>query len=449
MANYAIATANIVLQTATVTRAGFGTPIFISSHRSFQERIRSYGSAADVAEDFGTDSAAYIAATQFFAHSVSINTLKIGRREASGTYTPTNITTGSVHTITVTVNDGDAVTASYTAAPSDTEEDVVTALVAVITGDVDVAAHVTAALVGTGSSATMTLSLVGAGDVYAVSELLNVGESYTSTETAADVMTAIQDEDDDFYFVTAEDHTETFVLAMAGVVQAQSKLYFTSSQELTSITAVYSDTATDVAAQLKQANYTQTAVIWDDEADAKFVECNFVGSNAFRSPDAPGEASTWFGKTLPGLTTAKNSTGNVLTTTQRNNLKARNVSYIAPTAAGDVLVGAKTSGGKWIDEMRTLHCMAARLSEALELLVINAGGKLVGGRAGVALCEAEVIKVLNKFIASNALESFVIDSTNATIDQNTRTLSGLKFTAVLLGAIHEIVVSGTLVNAEV
>lgn len=449
MANYAIATANIVLQTATVTRAGFGTPIFISSHRSFQERIRSYGSAADVAEDFGTDSAAYIAATQFFAHDVSISTLKIGRREASGTYTPTNIDAGSIHTITVAVNDGDAVEATYTASVSDTAEDVVTALVAVITGDADVAAHVTAALVDTGTDAVMTLTLVGAGDVYSVSELSNVNESYTTTETAADVMTAIQNEDDDFYFVTAEDHTGTFVVAMAGVVQAQSREYFTSSQEDTSITTVYSDTATDIAAQLKQANYTRTAVIWDDEADTKFVECNFVGSNAFRSPDAPNEASTWFGKTLPGLTTAKNSTGNALTATQRNNLKARNVSFIAPTAAGDIVVGGKTSGGKWIDEMRTLDCMSTRLSEELELLVINAGAKLPGGRVGVALCESSVIKVLNRFIASNALESFVVDSTGATIDQNTRTLSNLKFTAVLLGAIHEIVVSGALVNAEV
>lgn len=443
MADYAIATANIVLQTATVTRAGFGTPIFISSHRSFQERIRSYGSAADVAEDFGTDSAAYIAATQFFAHDVSISTLKIGRREASGTYTPANIGAGSIHTITVAVNDGDAVEATYTASVSDTAEDVVTALVAVITGDADVAAHVTAALVGTGTDAVMALTLVGAGDVYSVSELSNVSESYTTTETAAEVMTAIQNEDDDFYFVTADDHTEIFVLAMAGVVQSQSKLYFTSSQEAASITTVYSDTATDIAAQLKQNVYTRTAFVWDEEADTKFIECNYVGVNAPVAPDE--ESQVWDGRVLPGQSVAKNTTGNALTSTQQANLEARNASYIVTSSIGPIIVGGKTSSGEWIDNIRTVDCMAARITEGQDTLILNQQGKkLPSGDEGKAKVDSRMTKDLLPFIASNAIRSFTTDLTEAVFDVNTRRLSNVKFDAIFEDAIIRVTIAGTL-----
>ena len=126
MANKVIATVNIVLRTATVSRAGFGTPIFIATHRGFQERIRSYASTDEVAEDFDTSSPVYVAATRVFSHDVSVSTFKVGRRESdSNTYTPENVEEGSVTSITVTVNDGDSVVASHTTGSAEDAEDIV------------------------------------------------------------------------------------------------------------------------------------------------------------------------------------------------------------------------------------------------------------------------------------------------------------------------------------
>lgn len=443
-----IATVNITLQTATVSRAGFGTPVFISSHRAFPERIRSYGSLSDVAEDFQTTDAAYIAASQFFAHDVSPSVIKIGRREAVGTYAPSNVDNGSVHAITVTVNDGDAVVAAYTATAGNTAEDVATVLAAAINGDAEVSAHVTAGVSGTGADAVLTITLDGVGDVYSVSGLTNIVGTYTSTESAADVMTAIEEQDGGFYFVTADDHTEEFVLAMATVVQAQKRLYFVSSQELTSITSAYSIASTDILAKLIQNNYTRTIGMWDEEADTKFVECNYVAVNA---PFSPDESSVvWDGRILPGLSVAKNAAGYEITNTQKANLVARNASYVATSNAGQVRVfGGKAASGVWIDEMRTRDCMEARVQEGMEALILNqAGTKLPGGTVGKSLVESTLAFALSKFVTSGALDSFNIDMSAATIDQSTRTLSNVKFTAVLSGAILRVVINGTLVNQE-
>lgn len=442
-----IATVSIVLRTATVSRAGFGTPIFISSHRNFQERVRTYTSMAGVGEDFDSTDAAYIAAQQFYAHTPSVAKLKIGRREATGSFVLQNVDNGSIHTITVTVNDGDAVAASYTASAGNTAEDVATALAAAINGDVDVAAHVTASVSGTGVDAVLAIALVGAGDVYSVSELTNIVGTYTSTETAGDVMDAIKEVDDDFYFVTAEDHTDAFVLAMAAVVQSMEKLYFTASDDVNSLTP-YSVASTDILAQLAQNNYTRTVGMYHQDADTKFTECNYVGVNAPFSPDQ--KAVVWYGRSLPGLSVSLNASGNGLTATQQINMDARNASYIVSTNAGDRIIGGKTSGNLWIDDQRTLDCMSARVKEGQEALLLNqAGNKVPGGRAGVSLCEAALAKSLTPFVASNAISEFVTDSTAATIDQDTRTLSGLAFSATLSGAIVKVVIDGELVNEEV
>lgn len=438
-----IATVNVVLRTATVGRAGFGTPLFISSHRNFQERVRTYTSMEAVGEDFDSTDAAYVAAQQFFSHTPSVSQLKIGRREADGIFTPSNVDNGSIHTITVTVNDGDSVTASVTAGLSDAAADVSADLITLINGDPDVAAHITASASGDG----IAIAPKAAGDVYSVSGLGNITATYTSTETAGDVLDAVTEADGDFYFVTAEDHTETFVLAMAAAVQAMERLYFVSNQEMSALT-VFSDISTDIPAKLKQNNYTRTSVIWDEEADSKFVECSYVGVNAPFSPDE--QAVVWDGRVLPGISVAKNSSGNMINSTQQLNLDNRNASYVVKTAAGDRVLGGKTAEGTWIDEVRIRDCVAARVKERLEALLLNqAGTKVPGNKAGVSLCEAQVASALNAFVRSTAIDSYVVDSSAATIDLATRTLNNLRFDAVLSGAILRVVVNGTLTNQEV
>ena len=443
-----ITTVNLALRTATVSRAGFGTPIFISAHNSFVERARSYASLSAVGEDFSTAHPAYIAAQGVFASTPSVPAFKIGRRvTTSNSLIPENVVAGSTHSVTVTVDDGNVVTAAYVASGGDTELEVATALASAINGDAPVAAKITATVVGTGAAAVVQIVKVGAEDAYAVTGLINLGESFVTVESAPDALSAITAEDNDFYFILADDHTEVFVLAMAGAVQASEKQYFVSSQETGSINTAYSVAATDLLAKIKQAAYTRTAYMWDETADTAYPECNFVGQNAPYSPDT--NAVVWDGLKLAGVDVAKNTLGNQITSTQQNNLIARNASFVIGTGAGNRLLGGKVASGEWIDNIRTLDNIAARVREDQDAKVMNqAGKKIGGGKEGVATLENVLQGSLNPFVASNALSSYSTGTSKASIDTGTRTLSGMEFTAFLKGAIIRVIIDGSLQNQE-
>lgn len=439
MADLPITTVSVSKQTATVSAEGFGTPIFFTKHRAFLERIRAYSSLAGVAEDFATSENAYKAATGIFSSDVNVAQFKIARIEANMTLAPEAVAIGKDYEVTVAV-DGASVAATYTAIVDDTEEDIVDALLAQIVADTDITAVVTVSKVGTGATAVLNF-VSGVDDQYSVTAVKGLTRAFTSTETPADMFTKVNEEDDDFYFITAEDHSQSFVLAMAAVAAANKKQYATSSDESASITASYSDTATDTGAKLIQGNHERTFSVWSHEAGIKFPECYYVGKNAKYAPDE--QSVTWYGLQLSGLEAARNTSGNVLTTTQRNNLANRNMNYIKPTRAGDRIVEGKTASGEYIDIIHTIDTIEARVAEAQEGLLLNqSGGKVPATASGIALVVSAISTVLERFVQSGALVSYSVDINNAEIDQATRTLQNVKFTAFLAGAIHHTEISG-------
>ena len=157
----------------------------------------------------------------------------------------------------------------------------------------------------------------------------------------------------------------------------------------------------------------------------------------------------WDGRSLPGISVAKNSEGNQIGSTAQTNLESRNMSYVINTSAGPRVVGGKVASGEWIDNIRLRDCMAARVQESLDTLILNqAGGKLPGGSTGVALAAAAIGKALNPFKSSKAITSYVVNSDDAVVDPGTRELTGMAFDAILEGAIIRATVNGTLSNPE-
>lgn len=441
MSNKPIVIVNVSLQTATVTRKGFGTPIFISSHNNFPERVRTYTSLTGVADDFNPTEAAYVAAQQIFSSTPSVAEFKIGRRLVDSTLTPTEVADGSVHEVTLTVLGGDTLDISVVAGVGDDEEAVSTAIKVAIDASA-LASKITSVVTGVGALGTLVLSRTTVNDSFSTSKLSKVTTTLsTSTELAAEVLDAITIEDDSFYFVTADDHSDVFVLAMAGAVEARTLFYFTANSYTTSYSTPYT-----VPSVL--STYERTVVFWSQAANTVFPECAYVGANATYAPDET--AVVWSGIKVAGVPLALNEQGNKLTATQEKNLFDRSMVYHTTTAVGPRVLGGKTANGTWIDEVHIRDTIVARVQEAQEALVLNqAGGKLEGGRTGVALSDAALTESLTPFIASKALESFTTDPSSATIDQNTRTLSNMKFEGVLQGAIIRVVINGTLVNATV
>ena len=440
---------SISLQTTGVSRTGFGTPIFIGSHRAFNERIRSYTSLTAAAVDFSAGSEELAAMTAFFSQDVAPSTVKVGRREADVTLTPDTPAEDDVFSVTVTDTDGDSIVASYTAVALDVEEEIVDGLKAVIDGDPNVSVHVTATKNGTGASATLTLSPVAPStDTYSIATLVKLTDAYTSSEVAGDVITAIETVDSDFYFVTAHDHTETFVLAMAAVVEAKSKMYFVSNQDQDTL-ATIADPATDTLGKLFDGNYFRTAGIYNHEADTKFTECAFVGRGA---PATPGTI-TWANKQLAGVAVSSDSLGVNLTATQEGYVAERNANFIQDIGGVAATRQGLTAGGEWIDIIRSRDFLEARITEVFQNKLLNAP-KIPYTQLGIESLRGLLSSTLTRFVSTANLPNILEETTPFTIDfadigsvsfadKQARTFTG-SFVGNLAGAIHVITITGTL-----
>lgn len=444
-----IVNVDISLQTAALSRAGFGTPIFTTAHRYFNERVRAYTSLEAVTNDFPTDSNAYAALQSYFSQSPSPATVKVGRIEADATITPVSVDPGnSTHSFTIGVNDtnGTTLSVSYTTVALDTEEEVVDAWVTAITGDPDISAVVTASKTGTGASAVLDITPVDpATDNFYIEDLVLAEESFTKTETGDVTVTSIQAEDDDWYFYTTEDHTETWVLDTADAIEATTKLFFTSSQEDGAL-ATLGSPATDVLGKIYEGNYLRTATIWHQDADTDFIECAFVGYNA------PFDAGTvtWANLQLNGVSVARDpNTGLKLSTTQKSNLFDRNANTTENVAGLTITREGKVAKGNFIDDIRGSDDLNASMTVNLQrLLSQQQGSKLIYTDIGITQINSVMQSTLQRFVDRGFLDSYTVTTPQRSQvsdnDVAARGYSVAEFVGIIAGAIHTVKISGKL-----
>lgn len=434
-----ISTVNVSLGTATTSRAGFGTLLFVSSHKKFTARVNTYRNLQGLLEDFRDDEPTYIAISKALSQIPAASTVKVGRRDCDVLVTVDAVEIGNSYGFIVGDSDN-LFEVSYVAQGADTASDVAGQLKTLL-DSAGVIGKFTSAV----SGSVITITNV-AGEDYIIRKPTNVEIDMIPVGTAATAMAAIDDEDSDYYFITAEDHSDAFVINMSDYVSTQEKLYFTSSDDVLSLSTL-TDVSTDLLAKLTQANYLRTAGAWHQDADTNFIECGYVGFNAVYAPDE--RAVVWDGLELATFETSKQANGRQIKASQQMALDQRNASYIIRTLAGDRILGGKTANGTWIDELHIRDCMVARVRESMNTLLMNQrGGKVNAGDVGLALIENALSSALQPFVAADAISKYEVDMSHATIDFATRTLNDVRFTATLSGAIIRVVINGTLTNDE-
>ncbi len=450
MALQDLVTVSISLETTGVSQQGFGTPLFIGAHRWFNERVKTYTSLTAVGQDIPQDSIEYKAAQKLFSQVPTVPRIKIGRREAVAVLTPATPTTGTVYSFTLTDGDGNDVAVSYTALALDDAEDVATGLKGVIDGDVAVAANVSATVTGATTTGKLELDVVAATDSFYitnVSDTLTV--AFTTSETAAEVMAEITSIDDDFYFVTAHDHTEAFVLAMAADVEARTKVYFVSNGDAAAI-GTLGDPPTDILGKLYDGSYFRTVSLFHQDADTEFPECEFVGKGA---PFDPGTI-TWANKQVGGVAVSRDpSTGKKLSQTQLDNLAARNANMITTVGGVDIVREGKVVGGEWLDVIQSRDLLVARITEALQTKLISVG-KVPYTDSGINSLRNVVETVLDRYVSTNVRPNILQENNPyetdfppavdmSFTDKANRTYTA-SFKAYLAGAIQIVAIQGVL-----
>lgn len=419
-------------QTTAVSKVGFGTALLLDQHTTIPDVAKEYASADELLDDgFTTSDNAYKAALAYFSQEKKPTKLLLGKRGAD----VAQVNTVDVATIAnttlyrVTLN---GVNCDYTSDGTATGPEIQAGLVAAINASSQ--ASVLTAAPGGGNTVVITSDTAGLGFSITVSaNLTNVAT--TPNKNAATEVAAIRDLNDDWYLLLSTSHVEKDVLDLAAYIEGTEKQYGYSSEE----TDIPVSGSGDLASLLKLSNYFRTWGIYSTDSE-KFPEAAWAGRLL---PEDPG-SETWAFKTLAGIATDN------LTTNQINILDGKNINHYTLTAGVSIMRQGRVAAGEWIDVMRFVDWLKARMQERIYEQLVNLL-KIPYTDQGVAIIENLVRAQLQEGIRVGGLAQDPAPTVTvpkvadiSTTDKANRLLPDVKFDATLAGAIHKININGVV-----
>lgn len=255
--------------------------------------------------------------------------------------------------------------------------------------------------------------------------------------------TAVNGGNDDWYFLLCPDQTPTVQAALATWAAANQRLYFTASDVIG-------------AADLYE---NDRMVIMNHETPLSYPDAAWVGRCA---PTQPGSI-TWKYKILNGILDSGYTNTEISTIDGYNGNVVLRQGGILHTAEG------KTTAGEFIDVMRTMDFIEARIKENVFIRLVNAG-KVPFTNEGISIVVDGVREALQAAFNQGAIalgnpaelegrqptpdeEGIEVALFEITAprrnevslnDRANRILPDINFTAILAGAVHEVRVNGVL-----
>jgi hypothetical protein len=393
----------------------------LTYHTRFTDRYRIYTDIAGMAADgFVTTDRAYQAARAAFSQNPAPASIVVGRLPAAPAFT---------HTLAITSStEGNHVKVSVMSPTSG-------AVMSSVAAAVEALIEAVAGVDSVAFSSTITVTPTTAGKPVVMYDL----ENCTLEETTADAgyddeLTALQLENDDWYFVTTDSASETNVDLVSAWTETQKKLYFVT----TNSSAVLDGTST-MGSDLLALGRDRTVIIWAKNPS----ECAAMAWVGVGAPAEPGSI-TWAMKSLSGVTPK------ALTATQKAALEADSVNHYQTVKGYNITRKGVVTSGEFIDIIHGIDALEADIQESVFGLLANSA-KVPFTAGGLDLVANAILGALKRFEGEQALlvpnTSVVLMpelSAVSTADKAARRLTGVRFSATLGGAIHYVSITGTL-----
>lgn len=428
-----------------VPRENFGTPLLLSYNAAWVERVRTYTTFSELATDFGVNTVEYLAAQKLFGQSPRLAELKVGRcalkptvRYAGSVSAGAAALANTAFSISV-VGEGFSGTATFTSGGSPTNDLLVAGLVSALNGVSG--NNYIAAVVDSGTSDTFTVTADAAGGWFSLtvadanSGHIILAMNHADPGVATD-LAAIQNEDDDWYYVYSVHASKALAGAAAAYIETQKK-YLVIDSDDTVIENVAVASSDDTFEDLFDLAYDRTAG-WYHRDRSDFLGGALLGRCA---PLDPGKV-TFHAKTLSGVEAVNR------TATQRANIVARNGNSYERIKARNLSYNGKSFSGEWMDVIRDLDYVEDDIGSSI-FAVIAGNDKIPFTNEGIALIENALRGALSRaesagiFAPGWAIE--VPDVGDVSTENKTaRILPDVKFSATLAGAIHKVNVIGVV-----
>lgn len=259
-------------------------------------------------------------------------------------------------------------------------------------------------------------------------------------ESWTEAASAVQDAEDDWYFLTASTHDSDDIQELAAWVETQEKLYGTSYADLDAQDPAIE---TDPGFILNQQVFDRTFLVWSEDANDEYPEASYIGLQA---PKDPG-STTWKFRELTGVTPSTMSPTAKLTLAGDKFASGKGYNVYTREGGRNMMSEGKVVSGEFIDTMRFVDWLRARMREAIFARLMNSE-KIPFTNEGFAIIEGEMRKVLQRGVAVGGLSSFTVTVPDArSLDFNeraNRVATGFRFEGILAGAIHFVGIDGTV-----
>jgi hypothetical protein len=433
----------ITLKSSVPTKAGFGRSMIAGYHTRFVGRSRLYTTAdAMLVDGFVTTDHLYKLASA--VKNQGAKDFKIGRCALAYTqlveFVPSNTTQGFVYSGKI-----NGVAWSYTVLAAATLASVCTALAALWTG-----------LSGTGftyTGASGTKVVATASTPGTMKQFTEVVPELRITETTADAgiatdLAAIHNADSDWFGLLLDSNSEAQVNATASWIESKRKMYFYPTADYGCKDAAVT---TDVMSDIKAADYFNTAGFWHQDVGS-MIAAGFQGAHLLT---LPGTATLAF-KSAKGVTpsdTAANGT-QYITDAEDANVQAKSGNTYRTIAGNGTLWEGKCGGQDYVDAVRFIHFMYARITESV-IFTFQNNPRIPYSDAGIEIMKSAILNPLLSWtkkpyeaLSTAAGEAPFVQAPKASevaeADRINRLLPDVTFSARYLGAIHKMVVTGTV-----
>ena len=429
----------ISADTKTPSREGFGTPMIAGFHSNWPQRIRLYAEPADMllpAEGFATTDPLYKMAVALFSQTPRPANFKVGRLANAYSQTikltPDGTAGGGLLEGRVNTIDIDGVAASYTNGPGETVATVCDGLKIAIDA-------LSLAITVTDNATDLDVDADNAGDLF---QFGNVGPYLTFEDLTPDPgiaadLTAIDAEDGDWYGFSLDLTSTPIALAAATWTETETKIFGASTMDTA---AGDPGSTTDLMYLLNSVGRGRTFPVYHDDAD-EYAAVAWLGRCL---PTDPGSI-TWAFKSLSGAQFDN------LSAAQTAAMDTKKGNYYTRIAGVDITQNGTMADGEYIDNVRGIDWLTARLKEDIfRLLITNdklaftdVSVEAVKGTIRSRLSNAKDVGFLDPAYESQITAPLVLDVDPA--DRANRCLPDIEFQDRLAGAIHKVIIRGRLI----
>lgn len=404
--------------------------LLLSFTAAWTERVRRYGSIAELGVDFATTTAEYRAGAKYFRQRPRPQYLYVGRCALPPTQKRT-ITPVAADNTDYELYVGDHLI-SIDSGASATATTITTALKSAIN-----AFSATINCTATGTATTiLTADVAGGYDRVKVLNpaLLGIVQDHADPGVATD-LAAIANENSGWTAVINTQPSELMTKAIDTWCAANKKVQIVASQDSKIATDAVGLPATDLAFDLKTAATASTAVMYHDD-DGEFAHAAWTASILASLP----------GKTQPAFMTLDGVAATVLTSTHRANILEKNASYYdSVDGQVNITYEGKTGAGTFIDRTLALLYVEANI-QADQFNLMRRPGGVPYTDAGIADHDNTLRTTLDRMVKEGIFSLFETErptlASQTAGNVSNRRLSGLLWTADGAGRINGVSVAG-------